>query len=112
MSICPDGQTQTPVSGVRTGESCSVKCNGRDTFKSCDILSQSCCLDPEDFCGPDSDDNYICKKKPLVPVVCSDFYEKDKCKASWEHCSWCTSRDDIHELCFWKSKTPSTWTCD
>ena len=48
---------------------------------------------------------------PLPPVVCSELQSESSCDAA-SKCSWCTSANGEHELCFTSGHTPATgWTC-
>ena len=48
---------------------------------------------------------------PPPPVVCSELQSENNCDAA-SKCSWCTSANDEHELCFTAGHTPAAgWTC-
>merc|ERR1712039_121814 len=49
---------------------------------------------------------------PVVSATCPNTFNKTGC-AKIHGCVWCTSSDDVHELCFTKGHTPKKdWSCD
>lgn len=49
---------------------------------------------------------------PLPPVQCGDLHDQGSCESN--SCSWCTSSDGLHALCFTEGHAPNStagWTC-
>jgi hypothetical protein len=52
---------------------------------------------------------------PPPPGYCTNAFDKSTCTArSGGHgCTWCSSKDKVHQLCFTKDHTPKKdWSCD
>ena len=111
-----------PAHSVSQGESCVQTCDGRKTWKSCDTMWSSCCKNPNDYCGPWSDGSLHelhCQPRPKIPIECNNLYSQEACNSykATGGCAWCTSNDNVHKLCFDKSKIPlpcgaDGWKCE
>ena len=66
--------------------------------------------------GHDSHDSWNLGPAPMPgPRPCATIYDAKTCAHAWKNtCSWCTSKDKAHQLCFSESNAkalPESWSC-